>query len=357
MKTMFRITALLALPAVLTACELGPKETEQSGFRGTGMNEIRLVGARDAEEVPAPPYELPAAGPRTAGEVYQNVQVLSDVSDEEFTYLMAAITEWVSPEEGCNYCHNPANLASDEVYTKVVARRMIQMTQQLNNGWKDHVGGTGVTCWTCHRGEPLPSEAWTLPDDDAHRGVNGKRNGQNDPVASTGYSSLPNNAIMTYLLDDKQPGNIKVASAGMYPTAANQLSTMGAEKTYGLMMHMSDSLGVNCTYCHNTQSFREWSLSTPARATAWHGIRMVRDVNANYITPLTDQFPENRLGVMGDPYKVNCSTCHRGLNKPMGGAQMVKDYPALKLAPKAAEPAAAPAADEAAAESDAAATT
>ena len=35
---------------------------------------------------------------------------------------MAAITAWVSPKEGCNYCHEGADLASDAKYTKVVAR-------------------------------------------------------------------------------------------------------------------------------------------------------------------------------------------------------------------------------------------
>ena len=37
--------------------------------------------------------------------------------------------------------------------------------------------------------------------------------------------------------------------------AANRSSLKQTEHTYGLMMHMSDSLGVNCTYCHNTRSF------------------------------------------------------------------------------------------------------
>ena len=87
---------------------------------------------------------------------------------------------------------------------------------------------------------------------------------------------------------------------------------------------------MNCTFCHNTQSFGSWSNSTPQRTTAWHGIRMAGSINETYITPLTDVFPENRLGPMGDPYKVNCTTCHQGLNRPMGGARMVADYPGLQ---------------------------
>ena len=73
---------------------------------------------------------------------------------------MAAMTEWVAPEEGCNYCHVAENLASDDIYTKVVSRRMLQMTQHINANWNDHVGETGVTCYTCHRGNNVPAEIW-----------------------------------------------------------------------------------------------------------------------------------------------------------------------------------------------------
>jgi photosynthetic reaction center cytochrome c subunit len=40
------------------------------------------------------------------------------------------------------------------------------------------------------------------------------------------------------------------------------------------MMHFSGSLGVNCTYCHNSQSFAKWeepadSPDRLARVSAW----------------------------------------------------------------------------------------
>ena len=65
--------------------------------------------------------------------------------------------------------------------------------------WTDHVGNTGVTCWTCHRGEPVPEEKWSLPV--AHKGgILGNRAGQNEPVSNSAYSSLPNAAVARYLL-------------------------------------------------------------------------------------------------------------------------------------------------------------
>ena len=86
---------------------------------------------------------------------------------------------------------------------------------------------------------------------------------------------------------------------------------------------------MNCTYCHNTQSFSNWKGNPPQRATAWHGIRMARDLNTAYMEPLTDVFPEHRLGPTGDVAKANCSTCHQGAYKPLNGQSMLKDHPQL----------------------------
>jgi photosynthetic reaction center cytochrome c subunit len=107
-------------------------------------------------------------------------------------------------------------------------------------------------------------------------------------------------------------------------------------------MHMSDSLGVNCTYCHNSRQFSSWEQSPPQRATAWHGIRLARDLNETYMAPLTATFPPERQGPKGDVAKVNCATCHQGAYKPLYGASMLKDYPQF-AAPAAQVVAAAPA--------------
>ncbi len=329
MKKLATIALVASLPLALAACEVAPKTSEQTGFRGSGGNQIYVSDETGMPDVPPPPYELPedTGGPR-ASEVYENVQVLGDISADEFNYLMAAITEWVAPDEGCNYCHNPANMASDEIYTKIVARRMIQMNQNINQEYGDHVGQTGVTCYTCHAGNNIPENVWTLPEDGGHPSIAGDLNGQNNPVIGTGYSSLPEHAVARYLLNGDSLDGIRVQSASMHPTD-NPVTTMDAESTYSLMVHMSQALGVNCTYCHNTQSFGDWSISGPVRSTAWYGLRMVANSNEEYVTPLTEWFPDNRLGPAGDPYKINCTTCHQGLRRPLGGAQMAQDYPAL----------------------------
>jgi photosynthetic reaction center cytochrome c subunit len=138
-------------------------------------------------------------------------------------------------------------------------------------------------------------------------------------------ASLPVDPFTPFL---KNANEIRVTGTTALPTG-NRQSIKQAEWTFSLMNHMSGALGVNCTYCHNTQSFGSWETSTPQRVTAWHGIRMVRAINNTYIEPLTATFPAERLGPEGDVAKANCATCHQGAYKPLYGAAMARDYPAL----------------------------
>jgi len=61
MKTLNKLVAI-ALPALLLAgCELGSKEQEQVGFRGTAMVQISDPDSKaKVGDIPAPPYELTA---------------------------------------------------------------------------------------------------------------------------------------------------------------------------------------------------------------------------------------------------------------------------------------------------------
>ena len=344
-KNRIAVIAVVALPLVLGACELGPKSKTQYGFRGTGMD-----GIVDPDSVlkqvpiPANAYATPDdSGPR-AGATYQNVKVLGGVSTERFNHFMAQMNNWVAPQtgdasqQGCNYCHNPNNMASDEKYTKVVARRMIQMTQNINANWTSHVQQTGVTCWTCHRGNAVPNYRWAMAAPGGIPGtITGNKRGQNTPDAAVAYASLPYDPFTTYLKDDGV-NHIRVQGLDAHRMAGHGASEKDAERTYGLMMHLSKGLGVNCTFCHNSDNFQSWANATPQRVTAWYGLRMVAKTNAEYMTPLASVFPAvhvgavgpaARKGPMGDTYKINCATCHNGLNKPMNGVSMRAENPVL----------------------------
>ncbi|MFN0005732.1 MAG: photosynthetic reaction center cytochrome PufC [Burkholderiaceae bacterium] len=341
MKALLKLLSLtVAAVALLSGCEPPPNLTVQHGYRGTGMVQVYRPSAVDAKaEENVLPASLPPVssdGPK-ASQAYQNVQVLGNLSVNEFNRLMIAMTSWISPNEGgCVYCHNPANLAEDSKYTKVVARRMIQMTRHINADWKTHVAETGVTCYTCHRGNPVPQNVW-FKEAEQDKGADfiGDRAGQNLAAKSVGLASLPSDPFTPYLLGSL---DIRVNGTTALPSG-NRHSIKQAEWTYGLMTHMSSSLGVNCTYCHNTQSFSSWKNSPPQRATAWYGIRMARDLNTAYMEPLTGVFPEHRLGPTRDVAKANCTTCHQGAYKPLNGQSMLKDHPELAGPGEAEKPA------------------
>jgi photosynthetic reaction center cytochrome c subunit len=309
----------------------------QQGYRGIGMeqvyHQVTLANIAAANVAPAAQDPVDPAGVPSK-EAYQNVQVLGDLDANEFVRLMTAITEWVAPTQGCTYCHAEGeDLSADTLYTKRVARRMLQMTQQVNATWKPHVGETGVTCYTCHRGQPVPQNLWFAPVPSPQAGhMIGDDQGQNQPSRVAGHTSLPYDPFSLYL--SGEPKNIRVIANTALPNGPDP-GIKRAEGTYSLMMHMSNSLGVNCTFCHNSRAFSDWSQSAPQRTTSWHGIRMVQDLNANYLAPLTPEYPQARLGPLGDGGKANCATCHQGANKPLLGAQMLKDYPALAVAPVA----------------------
>ncbi len=316
------MTALL-----LSACELPPQETVQRGYRGLGMEAVispdRLEDLVAANIPPEAPPMAPDGGPK-ASDIYQNVQILGDLSIGQFTRLMAAITTWIAPKEGCAYCHNLQNFADDSVYTKGVSRVMIAMTQRANEDWKAHVGDTGVTCYTCHRGNAIPAAVWATDPGPMHvKGIAPTQ--QNIASATAAYASLPYDPLTPFLLEDN---NIRVISETALPQGS-RTSIKQTEWTYSLMMHFSDSLGVNCTHCHNSRSFFAWDQSPPERTKAWHAIRQVREMNNVFIDSTVDVLPDSRKGPLGDPLKVNCKTCHQGAYKPLYGANMLADYPSL----------------------------
>jgi len=324
------VAAIVAAAALLAGCERPPVDSVQRGYRGVGMQQVynpRTVAAQmPLNALPADTPMASAEGPR-ASAIFKNVQVVGDTSVGEFTRLMVSITAWVSPDQGCAYCHKAGeDFSSDGLYTKVVARRMLQMTRHVNTDWKTHVAETGVTCYTCHRGKNVPENIWFAPAIDTHAaGMIGSRAGQNSPSSAVALASLPYDPFTPFL---DQANQIRVVGKTALPTG-NRQSVKQTEYTYGLMMHMSQSLGVNCTYCHNTRSFAQWDASTPQRSTAWYGIRMTRDLNTAYLDPLGGVYPANRLGPTGDAPKLNCTTCHQGAYKPLYGASMLTTHPEL----------------------------
>jgi photosynthetic reaction center cytochrome c subunit len=318
-----------------------PNESLQTGPRGTGMSVTKFTADLNTpdpaidEYYAEPPYEV-AEGEALAKDVYENVQVLGDLSETNFTRLMNSITLWVSPEQGCTYCHagaNEGNYADDDLYTKVVARSMIQMTQSINDDWYGHVNANaevGVTCYTCHRGQNVPNNVWfrIAP---VNEGVAGWSAVQNRATAQSQFTSLPSDALEKYLLE-YEPINVHTLQAHPIdgPSDPGARTWQDTERTYSLMNYFSNSLGRNCLFCHNSRAFYDPAQVTPQWATASLGIAMVQEVNNDWLVPLTDILPEHRLGpIYADVPKVACKTCHQGYQKPLQGMNVIADYPEL----------------------------
>nr|ACK86664.1 photosynthetic reaction center cytochrome c subunit [Blastochloris viridis]3T6D_C Chain C, Photosynthetic reaction center cytochrome c subunit [Blastochloris viridis] len=339
--------ATVALASLVAGCfEPPPATTTQTGFRGLSMGEVlhpatvKAKKERDAQYPPALPA-VKAEGPPVS-QVYKNVKVLGNLTEAEFLRTMTAMTEWVSPEEGCTYCHDENNLASEAKYPYVVARRMLEMTRAINTNWTQHVAQTGVTCYTCHRGTPLPPYVRylepTLPlnnrETPTHVERVETRSGYVVRLAKyTAYSALNYDPFTMFLANDKR--QVRVVPQTALPLVGvsrgkERRPLSDAYATFALMMSISDSLGTNCTFCHNAQSFETWGKkSTPQRAIAWWGIRMVRDMNMNYLAPLNTVLPASRLGRQGEAPQADCRTCHQGVTKPLFGASRLQDYPEL----------------------------
>ena len=333
-RTIVTLALLVGAALGIYVSFAGRTVTAQSGYRGTGSAQMykpaTLKASLVVNAIPeADPIDEPDPTLPPVSKQFKNVQVLNDLSVLEFSRLMGAFATWIAPEEGCNYCHNPQNLASDEKYTKRVARRMIQMVRHINNDWKTHVAETGVTCWTCHRGRAVPSGDWysRTDDPDLARMLGNKHHADKPGIAINGNSALPYDPLSAYLIRD---ADIRVqATQALAQPAPNPNSNEKTRTTYALMIYLSKSLGVNCNYCHSTRAFANWTQSTPRRVTAWYGIRMVRNLNSDFLIPIGQQLPKYRMGKLGDGPKLACATCHKGTFKPLAGVSMKKDYEEL----------------------------
>ncbi|MGM0676433.1 MAG: photosynthetic reaction center cytochrome PufC [Pseudomonadota bacterium] len=326
------VAALTGAALLVTGCELPVGiDADQKGYRGLGMEQVtkRHLEARKRVDLVIPEAESPAnsAGPK-AGDIYSSVEVLGDLSIGEFNRLMNAITAWVSPEQGCNYCHVPGDFSDENIYTKIVSRNMLEMVKTINTEWDAHVGETGVTCYTCHMGQPVPDQIWFEDHGPKQAGgVAASRMGQNLAGPNVASASLPNDVFTRFLAED--PQGLRITPRSTLPMGDNPYNLKDAEWNHGLMIHFSKALGANCTTCHNTNNFPDWQTSPPERVTAWHGIEMVRALNVGYLNPLQPVYPDSQLGPLGDAPKANCATCHNGLQLPLDRAQMLADYPEL----------------------------
>lgn len=300
-------------------------ESIQTGPRGTGMSVPEFVSDL---ETPDPSIALytssapipPVGGETLASETYPLAGPLGDLTVENYDRLVSQIRVWTGIPD----------LLEQENYQTEVAWRMIEMTRNLNENWDGHVnvsGEAGVNCYTCHRGQPVPAGIW-FRIDPMIENFEGWSANQNFATVMTASTSLPHDALQKYLVDYEIIG-----VNDLEPRVENlpgEPLIQQAERTYSLMNHFATSLGVNCTFCHNTRAPWDPAQITPQWATATLGIQMVLELNNDYLLPLAELLPPERLGPKhADGPKVSCISCHQGAQKPLGGMNMTVDWPEL----------------------------
>lgn len=298
-------------------------ENVQTGPRGTGMEVVKFASDRAGSDPTAAafytqPAIAPVGGEVLARDAYENAEpLLGDLTVENYDRLVEAMRRWTGI---------PDLFAGEENYQTIVARQMIGMTRSINETWSDHVAPAGVTCYTCHRGETVPSGAWfnITPVVNSMAGWSANQNRATSLSQST---SLPSDALQKFLVEYEP---IRVNDQEPRVDNEGTATVQNAERTFSLMNYISNSLDVNCTYCHNTRALHDIEEATPQLTQAQLGIGMALDLNNEYLLPLAEVLPASRLGALhADAPKVACATCHKGHAKPLEGLNVIADWPEL----------------------------
>jgi hypothetical protein len=128
-----------------------------------------LSDSMPLRRVVASPYQQDAGNQpaeQTMEQKYKNIQVLKGLPASQMRPMMNYIS--ASLGVGCAFCHvrtgDQWEFEKDDPNHKKIARRMIQMTMDINKN--SFQGRTQVSCYTCHRGDehtvgvpPLPRVA------------------------------------------------------------------------------------------------------------------------------------------------------------------------------------------------------
>lgn len=100
----------------------------------------------------------PARQPRTAAQAFKNIQVIKSMPAFQLQSTMSFMAASLGVD--CSYCHTPPAMEKDDKPTKLTARRMLVMMNDINKNFGDK---TVVNCATCHRGQTKPVAVAPLP--------------------------------------------------------------------------------------------------------------------------------------------------------------------------------------------------
>ena len=128
------------------------KEDSLEADRLKYMNEV-MASIKGKEKLPA-------------DSVFKNIQVIIGKSGVSAEHLLWMMNWGWSAELGvsCSHCHIIGKWESDSLRTKEIARGMWNMRVKINDEilpgitGKNYNNDPAVSCITCHRGKPVPTE-------------------------------------------------------------------------------------------------------------------------------------------------------------------------------------------------------
>ncbi len=111
---------------------------------------LLIIGISLKAQVPA---DHPVASPtKTTEQVFKNIQVLKGIPSDQLIPAMQFITSSLGVQ--CDFCHMEGAFDKDDKKPKQIARKMMQMMIIINQ--ENFDSHREVTCFTCHRGAPMP---------------------------------------------------------------------------------------------------------------------------------------------------------------------------------------------------------
>lgn len=222
-----------------------------------------------SEEIQIPPGKenLPAE------QVFHNIEILKGKRASRLPEVMKSLNRLLGVQ--CTFCHVAGAWEKEEPENKRTTRRMFKMVGSISEKYFD--GRNEVTCWTCHRGSPKPS------------------NGAAE--ISARLAMVPRERQQ--LIDSINPGPDKDLPSEQAFQNIRVFNDMPAGQMARTMAVFTVVLGVDCSHCHLADQWDD--DDKPVKQITREMVRMVPGIN------------QQLLDTQG---KVTCWTCHRGDLKP-----------------------------------------
>jgi photosynthetic reaction center cytochrome c subunit len=153
-----------AATCLVVACLLWTELPAASRYTGTAISEhADDANASAFSQADAAPGDQERAlaevrkfigdrGTEPAEKIFRHIEVLKGKPASRLPGMMAALTGLLGVR--CSHCHVPGRWESEEKHAKQVAREQFAMQATINSRY--FRGENKITCWTCHRGQPVP---------------------------------------------------------------------------------------------------------------------------------------------------------------------------------------------------------